>query len=67
MASASEDDAAKIRLAGLLAAANAPSELMKLRKAEAVGVLDDHNRGVCDVHAHFDDGGADQHVDIPRA
>ena len=45
---------------------DAPSELMKLRKAKAVGILDDHNRGVCDVHAHFDDGGADQHIDIPR-
>ena len=32
------------------------SQLMQLGQAEAVGVLDNHHRGVGDVHAHLDDG-----------
>src|ERR1700682_2708853 len=44
----------------LRAAADASAKLMKLREAEALGVLDDHDRGVGDIDADFDDGGGDK-------
>ena len=47
-----------------LAAADAPAQLMQLRKPQSLGVFDDHERGVRHVHAHFDDGGGDQQVDV---
>ena len=36
------------------AAPHAPPELVELREAEALGVLDDHHGGVRHVHAHLD-------------
>ncbi|MCY1236293.1 hypothetical protein D9M72_489410 [compost metagenome] len=35
---------------------------MQLRQAEALGVLDHHQRGIGHVHAHFDHGGGHQHL-----
>ena len=49
------------------AAADASAKLVKLRQAEAFGVLDDHDRGVRNVHADFDDRGRDQHIDFAAA
>ncbi len=48
-------------------APDAPSQLMQLRQSEALGVLDDHDRGVGNVDTHFDDGGGDEHVDLAAA
>src|SRR5438445_3385169 len=44
----------------LPAAADASAKLVKLGEAEALGVLDDHDGGVRDVHADFDDGSGDE-------
>ena len=38
---------------------------MQLGEAEALRVLDDHERGIGDVNAHFDDRGGDQQLDAP--
>jgi len=35
---------------------------MELGEAEALGVLDDHDGGIGDVHADFDDGGGDENL-----
>jgi hypothetical protein len=43
----------------LRTAADASAELMELGEAEALGMLDDHDGGVGDVDADFDDGGGD--------
>ena len=51
----------------MLAAADAPAQLVELRQSEALGVLDDHDRGVGDVDADLDDGGGDEHVDLAGA
>ena len=42
------------------AAADASAELVELREAEAFGVFDDHDGGVGDVDADFDDRGGDE-------
>ena len=47
------------------AAADAAAQLVELRQAEALGVLDDHDRRVRHVDADLDDGGRDQDVDLP--
>ena len=44
-----------IRLVG--AAPYAPPELMELGKAETLGILDNHHRGIGNVHAYFYDCG----------
>ncbi len=44
------------------ATADAAAELVELGEAEAVGVFDDHEGGVGDVDADFDDGGGDEDV-----
>ena len=46
----------------MLAAADAPAQLVQLGDAVAVGVLDEHDRGVGDVDADLDDGRGDEHV-----
>ena len=46
----------------LRAAADASAKLVKLGEAEALGVLDDHDGGVGDVDADFDDGGGDENL-----
>jgi len=46
------------------ATSDAPAELVELGEAEALGVVDDHDRGVGDVDANFDDGGGDEDVDL---
>src|SRR3970282_723906 len=52
---------------GLLSsAANPPSELMELGKAESVGLLHDHDRGVRDVDADLDDRRRDENVELTR-
>ena len=57
-----DQDAAGIRRA----APHAAAQLVQRRKAEALGVLDDHDGGVGHVDADLDDGGGDQHVQLPR-
>ncbi len=48
---------------GLLGAAtDAPAQLVELREAEALGVLDDHDRGVRHVNADLDHGRRDEHL-----
>src|SRR5438445_221011 len=44
----------------LRAAADASAKLVELGEAEAFGMLDDHDGGVGDVHADFDDSGGDE-------
>ena len=51
----------------LRAAADASAKLVELREAEALGVLDDHDGGVGDVDADFDDRGGDEDVDFAAA
>src|ERR1051325_4640642 len=51
-----------VRLA--LAAAHAPAQLVQLREAEAVGVDDDHDRGVGNIDAHLDDRRGHEDVDL---
>ena len=46
--------------ARIAAATHTTAQLVQARDAEAVGVHDDHERGVRDVHAHLNDGGADE-------
>ena len=48
----------------LRATADAAAELMELREAEALGVIDDHEGGVGDVDADFDHGGGDEDVEV---
>ncbi len=45
-------------------AADAAAELMELREAEALGMIDDHEGGVGDVDADLDDSGRDEDVKI---
>ena len=44
---------------------DAAAQLVQLREAEALRVLDHHDRRVGHVDADFDDGGRDQHVHVP--
>ncbi len=44
------------------AATNAAAELVELGEAEAFGAFDEHNGGVGDVDADFDDGGGNEEV-----
>jgi hypothetical protein len=46
------------------AATDAATELMHLGEAEAFGVFDDHDGGVGNVDADFDDGGGDEDVEF---
>ena len=46
------------------AAADAPAELVELRQAEALGVLDDDHRRVGDVDADLDHRGRDEDVEL---
>ena len=41
---------------------DAPTQLVQLCKAEALGVFNDHERGVGHVDTHLDDGGGDEDV-----
>ena len=50
--------------ARVAAATHTTAQLVQTRDAEAVGVHDDHERGVRDVHAHLNDGGADEQVNF---
>ena len=44
----------------LRAAADASAQLVKLGEAETLGMFDDHDGGVGNVDANFDDGGGDE-------
>ena len=48
------------------AAADAAAQLMQLREAETLGVLDDHDRRLRHVDADLDDGRRDQDLVSPR-
>ena len=48
------------------AAADAAAQLVELGEAEALGVFNQHERGVRHVDADLDDGGGDEHVDLMR-
>ncbi len=50
----------------MAASADTTAELMELRDAEALGVADDHHRGVRYVNAHLDDRRGDQDVQHTR-
>lgn len=58
-----EEDA----VGGVGAASDASAELVELGESEAVGVVDEHDGGVGDVDADFDDGGGDEGVDVVLA
>ena len=49
----------------LRTAPHAPAQLMQLRKAKALCVLNDHHGGRRHIDAHFDHRGSDQHVQLP--
>ena len=51
---------------GLVAAPDAAAQLVQLREAEALGVLDDHDRGRRHVDADLDDRRRDQQIDRRR-
>ena len=53
--------------AGLVAAANTAAQLVQLREAKALGVLDDHNCGLRNIYANFNNGGSDQQKRIAAA
>ena len=53
--------------AGPRPAADPTAELVKLRQAEAVGVLDDHHGGLGDVKADLDERGRHQNGDFAGA
>ena len=40
------------------------AQLVKLREAEPLRVLDDHHRRLRDVHPHFDDRGRDEQLEV---
>ena len=46
------------------AAPDAAAQLMQLREAETLGVLDHHDRRLRHVDADLDDGGRDQHLGL---
>ncbi|MNX65117.1 hypothetical protein D3C86_961610 [compost metagenome] len=53
---------------GLLGSSADPAaQLVELREAEALGVFDDHHRGIGDVHADLDDRGRDEDVQLAVA
>ena len=47
------------------AAPNPAAQLVKLGDTEPVGIKNDHERGVMHIHAHLNDGGGHQHIDLP--
>src|SRR5439155_1035233 len=47
-------------------AAHPAAQLVQLREAEALGVLDEHHAGVRHVDADFDHGRGDEEVDLAR-
>src|ERR1700722_5508509 len=49
------------------APANTSAELMEWGETEAIGVLDDHDGGVGNVHADLDDGSRDQKLNLVAA
>ena len=46
------------------ATADAPAKLVELGKAQALRVFDNHQAGVRHIHAHFDDRGRDQQMQL---
>ena len=50
----------------MVAAADAPAQLVQLRDAVALGVLDEHHRRVGDVDADLDHGRGHEHVRAAR-
>ena len=51
-----------MHLGGFLAAADAAAQLVQLRQSEAVGVFNDHDRGVGHVHTHLDNRRGHEHL-----
>ena len=47
----------------LATAPHAAAQLVQLRQAEALGVFDDHHRGIGHIHADLNDRGTDQDLD----
>jgi len=43
---------------------HAAAQLVQLRQAEALGILDDDDRGARHIHAHFQHGGGNQNVEL---
>ena len=52
-------------LGGVLSPSHPAAELVQLREPEALGVLDDHDRGVGHVDPHFDHDGGDEDLNPP--
>ena len=46
----------------MLTSADTATQLMQLRKTKAVGILDDHQRGIRYIHTDLNDGGCNQHI-----
>ena len=42
------------------------AELMELCEAEPLGVFNDHDHRIGDIHPHLDDGGGNEHLDPAR-
>ena len=49
----------------LTSPANAAAQLMQLGQTEALGVLDQHDGRICNIHADFNHRRRDQNVDLP--
>ena len=47
-------------------APDASPELMQLRQPKPIGILDQHDRGVGDVHPYLDHAGGKQRLDFAR-
>ena len=54
----------KYTIGSVGAASNAPTQLMKVRKAEALGMFDDHHRRVLYIDANLDHSSCDEEVDF---
>ena len=54
----------QIRVRPAIGPSHAPAQLIQLRQAVALGVLDNHGVGERNIQAVFGDGGAHKHVEI---
>ena len=51
----------------MLSAPDAAAQLVELGEAKALGVFDEHERGVRHVDADLDDGGGNENIDLMRS
>src|SRR5438067_5734942 len=54
----------KISVGFVLGTSNPPTQLIQIGQAETIRPINDNGVGIWNVQAAFDDGGADQHIDV---